>query len=155
MRGTVRIPSAAYGLVDGAARVLAVLALLHAVAAAVLPSYDPRWLGTPDGPIGWRLLLVLAVLFATAMLVVRPRIGGGVVVARAAATLLATACLVDALARFRVGSTARAPGPAVPLTLLLALFLYLWVLARRAPAVLRASGSQDRLWHKMLERAHP
>ena len=156
LRGTLRMAPAAWILVDRAVRVLAVLALLHVAAGALGTGYDPRWLAAPGSPIGWRLLLVLAALFGTAMLVVRPRVRGGVVLARAAAVPLATALLVDALSRFRLGAADRAaPGGPLPLTLLLAGLLYLWVVARRAPAPPPTGDPQERLWHKMLERAHP
>ena len=153
MQGRLRLPPATYALVDGGARVLALLALLHAGAAALGMGYDPRWLAAKSGPIGWGVLMVTGVLYALAMLVVRSRVRGGIVAARAAAIVLASLCLVDALASLRAGHAGS--GTPVPLTLLLAAWLYTWVLARRARPMLRDGGSQDRLWHKMLERAHP
>ncbi len=153
MHGRLRLPPAAFALLDGGARVLAVLALLHAFAAAAGLGYDPRRLTLRDGPVGWGLLMVVGVLFGVAMLVVRPRVGGGIVAARAAAIPFATLLLVDALAAIRAGSASRASP--IPLTLLLAGWLFAWVLARRARPVPVTAGSTDRLWHKMLERAHP
>lgn len=153
MHGRLRLPPATYALVDGGARVLALLAMLHAGAAALGGGYDPRWLAARSGPVGWKVLMVTGVLYALAMFVVRPRVRGGIVAARAAAVVLASLCLVDALASLRGGHGASASP--VPLTLLLAAWLFAWVLARRARPVVRDPGSPDRLWHKMLERAHP
>ena len=157
MSGTVRLSAPAYALIDGAVRVLAVAMLAHVGMVVMRTEYDGVHPFQAAGPIPIVLVHIVMVAFAFALLLLRRRVRGGTRTARFFASLLAMVCVVDALVWFRrLGAgelTTRVP---VPLTLLVAVLLYFWVIARKTRRSRASAGRSERvLWNKMLDSASP
>ena len=151
MRGTIRLPGAAYRLVDGTLVVLAVLLIVHAGVVLLGSAPTPAWPYTPGGPLPAWCISVLGVLFAIPVIFFRRRMAGGTALARGMGVLFAGACLADALGWFRLAAAGSdVPRGPVPMSLLLALLVLLWTRVRRARGHQR--GEQV-LWSKMLDQA--
>ena len=153
----MRTFSASVGaLTDAFVRALALFALINILAGLVAPKLDANWLWVQGGALPSVAVTLLVAAFALNTLVVRYLHPVGRRLARPLGILLAVACTADAVAYYRLLAAGRIHTRLpIPLTLLIALLLLMWVATRAGERPSFRSQSRRALWIRVGSQAMP